>query len=238
MTIESQILKLVEQANPENPLYFVQNIVKPMCQKQIDDVIINCNACEIACGSKKSITRGNPNASILIIGESVSQEQQDGDSDLVYPLIDTAGDYLQEVLTYLNINEEQIFYINSVNCFPHREGIKRSSTIIERDACKTILDYTIKVVQPLIIICLGAVAINGINEEIGKHSVKDIRGKYFMYRGLDVMPTFHPGYFNELNGKVPNELIETYHGQFVNDIEKAINDLTESYPDINIIKGA
>lgn len=235
MSIENRIYELVQEADPDNPLSFVQNIVKPMCIDKLNNAIASCEDCDISCG-KKSLVRGNPNASILVIGESVSKEQQDGEDDYVYPLCDSAGDYLQQVLEYLNVDEEQVFYINSVNCFPNRNGNKRSSTVTERNNCKYFLDYALKTVEPLMIICLGAVAVNGINEEIGKQKISDIRGQYFMYRGINVMPTYHPGYFNELSGKVPDELIESYHGEFVSDVEKAITDLQEYYPDINIIK--
>lgn len=235
MTVEAKILELVKQVNPDNPLSYVQNIVKPMCQNKLDNAIIECTDCEIACNSRKSVTRGNPNASILVIGESVSLEQQEGESDYVYPLCDSAGDYLQEVFNYLGVNEEQVFYVNSVNCFPNRNGNKRSSTVAERKNCKTFLDYALKTVDPLLIICLGAVAVNGINEEIGKQKISDIRGNYFTYRGMYVMPTYHPAYFNELKGHMPDEIIETYHSEFVSDIETAITDLQEQFPEINII---
>lgn len=236
MNIEEQIYNLVSQANPDNPLAFVQNIVKPMAKEKLDEYIIDCDECEISCNSVKTITRGNPNAPILIIGESVSTEQQEL-GQITFPLCnDKASDNLNQVLSYLNVNEDAIFYINSVNCYPSRNGNKRSSTVKERNNCKTFLDYAIKLVDPLLIICLGAVAVNGINEEIGKQKITDIRGQYFTYRGIPVMATFHPGYFNELDGHIPDELIEEYYQQFTSDITTAITDLHNQCGHLNIIK--
>lgn len=236
MSIEKQIYDLVSQANPDNPLAFVQNIVKPMAKEKLDEYIMDCDECEISCNSVKTITRGNPNAPILIIGESVSTEQQEL-GQITFPLYnDKASDNLNQVLNYLNVNEDAIFYINSVNCYPNRNGNKRSSTVKERNNCKTFLDYAIKLVDPLLIICLGAVAVNGINEEIGKQKITDIRGQYFTYRGIPVMATFHPGYFNELDGHIPDELIEEYYNQFTNDITTAITDLHNQCGHLNIIK--
>ena len=59
-----------------------------------------------------------------------------------------------------------------------------------------------------------------------------------MYRGIKVMPTFHPGYFLELekSNRFDEETINNYKWDFYNDIEKAISDLQEQYPDLDLIK--
>ena len=236
MSVEQQIFELVKEKDPANPIQFVTGIVKPLAHEKLNAAIYTCEDCKISCNSVKSLTCGNPNASIMIIGESVSLEQQkDATEKYVYPFEDSAGMYLQEAFQYTNLNMDEVFFINSVNCFPNRDGNKRTSTVAERNCCKTFLDYAIKIVEPLMIICLGAVAVNGINEEIGKQKISDIRGKYFTYRGITVMPTYHPGYFNELEGKFPEELIDTYRSQFMEDIYKAITDLQSQYSDIKII---
>lgn len=236
MTKEEQIYNLVKEEDPANPLQYVMNIVKPMAHEKLNSAIFTCEDCAISCDSVKTLTSGNCNASIMIIGESVSLEQQEGSTDgYAFPFEDSAGVYLQQALENVGVNMDELFFINSVNCFPNRNGQKRSSTVAERTNCKTFLDYAIKIVEPLMIICLGAVAVNGINEEIGKQKISDIRGNYFTYRGITVMPTFHPGYFNELEGKFPDEIIDTYRSQFMEDIYKAITDLNNSYEDLKII---
>ena len=237
-TVEESIYNLVAQVDPDNPLDYVRNIVKPLAKKKLDDYILNCSECDICNNSVKTITRGNPNAPIMIIGESVSKEQQEKGQN-TYPFVeDKATENLNKVLNYLNVDENKLFFINSVNCFPQRSGIKRCSTVKERNNCKVFLDYAIRMVNPILIICLGAVAVNGINEEIGKQKITDIRGKFFQYRGIDVLPTFHPCYFNEIVGTTSTELVEIYFDQFFDDISLAINELHSQRPDLNIIKEA
>lgn len=236
--IEEKILDLVKEANPSNPISFVHNIVKPFAIEQLDNYILNCNDCDI-CNCTKTLTKGNPNASIMIIGESSTEDQQG--NEYSYPFECESGDFLNRALEKIGVNKEEIFYVNSVNCFPHRNLndniIKRAPTKTERTNCKLFLDYAIKTVEPLLIICLGSVATNGINEEIGKHNISKIRGEYFMYRGIKVMPTFHPGFFIELekSAKLDEETITAYQWDFFNDLNKAFNDLQEEYPDLNII---
>lgn len=235
-TVEESIYNLVEKTNPDNPLDYVRNIVKPLAKNKLDNLILSCNDCSICNNSVKTVTRGNPNAPIMIIGESVSKEQQEAGQN-TYPLYeDSASQNLNVVLEHLRVDENKLFFINSVNCFPQRNGIKRASTVAERKNCKTFLDYAIRIVDPILIICLGAVAVNGINEEIGKQKITDIRGQFFTYRGINVLPTFHPGYFNEILDKVPGELVEEYYNLFYDDIALAINSLNEQRPDLHIIK--
>lgn len=232
---QNTILDLVKGVNPDNPLSYVLNAVKPLAKQKLDEAIFSCTDCEISCNSKKSLTKGNPNASILIIGESVTIDQQESDEECVYPFEDDYKEALTNILDSLNINYNQLFFINSVNCFPNRNGEKRGATVNERKNCKYFLDYAIKMVEPLMIICLGAISVNGINEEIGKQKITDIRGSFFTYRGIDVMPTFHPRYFKELTSRdIPEDVIDEYYNEFYYDLLTAFNTFSEKYPNIKI----
>lgn len=232
---QKKILDLVKGVNPDNPLSYVLNAVKPLAKEVLDNAILECNDCEIACNSVKSLTKGNPNGSILIIGESVTTDQQESNEECVYPFEDDYKEALTNILDSFNVNYDQLFFINSVNCFPNRNGKKRGATVNERNNCKCFLDYAIKMVEPLMIICLGAVSVNGINEEIGKQKITDIRGNFFQYRGIDVMPTFHPRFFKELTEKsMPECVIDEYYNEFFSDLNLAFTTFAEKYPKIKI----
>lgn len=231
--IQQQIYELVKNANPDNPLAFVHNIVKPLAKEKLDNCIFECDACGICSLNQKTITYGNPNAPIMIIGESCSEHQN---SAMSIPFDDIYGNKLKEVLNELCVSKHSIFYINSVNCFPHRyvrdKVVGRAPTMEERKECKVFLDYAIDMVRPLLIICLGAVAVNGINEEIGMSNINNIRGEYFFYRDIPVMPTYHPKLF--LNEDNDEELNIEYEKKFKEDISKAINWANEEYSNLNI----
>lgn len=231
--IQNQIYELVKEANPDNPLAFVHNIVKPLAKERLDDCIFSCDACGICELKQKTVTYGNPNAPIMIIGESCSEYQQGA---MNVPLDDIYGDKLRDVLDELCVTNDSIFYMNSVCCFPHRyvkdEVVGRAPTVQERKECKVFLDYAIDMVRPLLIICLGAVAINAINEDIGMSNVNNIRGEYFTYRDIPVMPTYHPKFF--INEDNDEELNVEYEKKFKDDITKAIKWADEEYPQLNI----
>ena len=231
--IQQQIYDLVKKANPDNPLAFALNSVKPLAKLRLDDCISCCDACNICDAKQKTITYGNPNAPIMIIGESCSEEQYGEDC---IPLDDKYGVLLKETLNELNVTKDSVFYTNSVNCFPYRyvkeKIVGRAPTVQERKNCKVFLDYAIDMVRPLLIICLGAVAVNSINEEIGMSNINNIRGEYFTYRDIPVMPTYHPKFF--MNDYNDEELNEEYKKKFKDDITKAINWVNEEYPNLNI----
>ena len=115
---EEQILQLVKEDNPANPLSYVHNIVKPLAVNVLNDYILQCNDCNI-CNCVKTIGYGNPNASILIIGESSLEENQENKDN--NPINNSCGETLKLILKKLAINKDSIFFINSVNCFPTRE---------------------------------------------------------------------------------------------------------------------
>ena len=236
---EEQILQLVKEDNPANPLSYVHNIVKPLAVNVLNDYILQCDDCNI-CNCVKTIGYGNPNASILIIGESSLEENQENKDN--NPINNSCGETLKLILKKLAINKDSIFFINSVNCFPTRESgqeiIKRVPTVSERKKCNTFLDYAIKIVEPLLIICLGSVATNDINEEIGKQAISEIRGNYFNYRGIKVLPTYNPTYFDYLESldTMDEEYINSLRYDFFNDLKMGFFDLQKEYPDLDIIK--
>lgn len=233
MDAQSKIYEIVKKENPDNPLSFVLNAVKPLAIEKLNNAIKTCEDCKISCNSVKSLTKGNPNASILIIGDFITEEQNVRKKDCV-PFDDYAGESLYSILDYYNVNRNQLFFINSVNCFPTSDNIPRCPTVAERHRCKTFLDYAIEIVKPLMIICLGAVAINGINEEIGRQKLCDIRGNFFQYRGMDVMPTYSPSYFIEANNNVTKDILDVEFNEFCSDLEIAFTTFQEKYPNIPI----
>lgn len=237
---QKQIYEIVKKANPGDPLAYAQNAVKSLSIDVLNNAITECADCN-RCNKakiKKTLFNGNPNAVILIIGESVSKDQFDCEEEYLFPFEnDNSYKYLEENFNYLNLDLNNIAFINSVNCYFSKDddNNKRPPTVQERLNCKTFLDYAIKVVNPMLIICLGAVAVNGINEEIGKQNISKIRGNYFYYRGIPVMPTFHPAFFDNLLDS-SEELAEIRYNNFSEDISKAINDLNNQIAteDLNI----
>lgn len=231
---EDKILELVMQDNPANPLGYVSNIVRPFALKQMNTYIRECNDCGI-CNCIKTVGFGTnlKNPSILIIGECPDQKQQELKSE--NPFDTVSGTYLLNKLKELEINPDDIYFINSVNCYPVKSKISRPPTVSERTCCKVFIDYLIKVIDPLMVITLGSVATNALNEDIGKQNILDIRGQSFQYRGIDVFPTINPGLIEEYKTQPEvynNEYIEYLELCFNKDLEKAFSFFYNKYENI------
>lgn len=232
---ETRILNLVKQANPINPLAYVRNIVKEYSREKLDSYLMQCDACGL-CRGPKSLTKGNVNADVMIIGEAVSEVQTKLGKDFVYPMEGTQGlILLQKVLDHYHVNPDEVFYMNAVNCYPHKEIdgkiLPRTPSKKEVTECKVFLDYAIDIVRPSLIILLGSVALNLYKKE----AISKARGNWIDVRGIPAMPTYHPEYFIQIEGKKHPDLIEELKIDFVDDIEKALLYIQENYPDNNVL---
>lgn len=221
---KEDILKLVEKENPDNPIEYVNSIVRDLAVNKLNDYIFSCNECKIACANRKTYASGNTNASVMIILDQAE------DNEVINPFESEAGKYLLESLEQLSVYEDDLFVMNAINCYPHRDnGEKRPPTKKERTNCRHFLDYAIKAVDPLLIIALGGVAVNTINEEIGKVGIKQVRGQWFYYKGVPVMPTFHPNFFTEVEEWGSEELSNSYKLQYEADLKESIDYMNENY---------
>jgi uracil-DNA glycosylase family 4 len=235
MNVEDKILELVKQTNPDNPMSYVQNIVKGYSIEKLNSHIMGCKDCEEICEYGKSITLGNPNASVLIIGDGISDPSciEDG---VCYPFSSKES---QEVLDIafdaLHVNREEIFYINAVNCWTHKllgdEKVNRTPNKKEVNNCSVFVDYAINTIQPLVIILFGSIALNLYRKE----AIKKARGEWIDIKGIPAMPTYHPAYFSKLEGKQDEEIIANHKWEFFQDVRNAFLYIQENYPDTGVL---
>lgn len=147
----------------------------------------NCQRCPL--GSTRInavVSRGNPQADILIIGEGPGENE-----DLQgKPFVGKAGQLLDKILASVKLTEEEVFICNIVKCRPPGN---RKPTKDEMEACRPYLLEQIRLVQPKIILLTGASAIEGLFQEKSVGITK-IRGEWREWNGIACMPIFHPSY--------------------------------------------
>lgn len=223
--IEDKILSLVKLANPEDPITYTKSILKSYCIEKINSRIKACEKCDLCKNRIKSISYGNINASILIISDSISQEQFDKGDIVTTPLLDTDGETLNKALGVINASINSVYMVNAVNCFPanqkNNEIIKRIPSVKERTTCKSFVDDVINAINPAVIITLGSVSSNALSSN--KLSIMSDRGNEFNYNGYRVIPTFSPGFFREMEDKYDLEMMNYYKDLFLQDLYKAFS---------------
>jgi DNA polymerase len=150
----------------------------------------NCNLCELSKTRTKVVFgEGNEKAKVMIIGEAPG-----GEEDIQgRPFVGRAGKLLDQVLTEINWNRNEIYITNLVKCRPPEN---RLPSFYEISKCSKYLKLQIEFVNPSLIILLGAPAAQTI---LGTYipnlkGIKEIRGNVYEFNGKKYLPTFHPAY--------------------------------------------
>ncbi|HET9906551.1 MAG TPA: uracil-DNA glycosylase [Anaerolineales bacterium] len=141
-------------------------------------------------GTNIVISRGNPKAKLLIIGEAPGPEENIKGK----PFVGRAGQLLDKILESADFDpEKDVFITNSVFRLPPGEDGKafRKPTTEEIDFYRPFVLEIIRLVDPVIMLLTGNVACQSILEKTG---ITNLRGKWTEMNGRWVMPIFHPSY--------------------------------------------
>lgn len=143
-----------------------------------------CHRCPLRDGCTQVVFgEGNPDATLMLVGEGPgAQEDLEG-----RPFVGRAGQLLDRMLDAIGIARSEVYIANIVKCRPPGN---RAPTPAEQDACYPYLQRQIELIQPEVILCLGATAARRL---IGPtFSVTRDHGVWYDRAGRRVMATFHP----------------------------------------------
>lgn len=174
----------------------------------------NCTSIPIESEGATKIVfgEGNPNAEIMIIGEAPGQKED----ELGRPFVGRSGELLTQTLRTLGVQRQDLFITNVVKCRPPNN---RTPTPYEVAVYKKLLLFPeIKIINPKLIITVGAIALKALIDDIAK-GISQVRGKAHIKNGLTIVPTYHPAYIL----RNPNEL-----QTFRNDIAFALSLLNKN----------
>ncbi len=136
--------------------------------------------------SKIVISRGNPFAKLMIIGEAPGAKEE----ELGKPFVGRSGKLLDQLLQNAGIDISlDVYFCNVVKCRPPKN---RRPTKIEIQENLPWLYQQIKLVNPEIIVLVGKTALEAILKN--KSTISILRGKWINWNGRLVMPIFHPAY--------------------------------------------
>ncbi len=136
--------------------------------------------------NKIVVSRGNPEAQIVIIGEAPGAKED----ELGKPFVGRSGKLLDQLIQNVGIDISQdVYFCNVVKCRPPKN---RRPTKTEIQENLPWLYQQIKLVNPEIIVLVGATALEAILKN--KSPISILRGKWINWDGRLVMPIFHPAY--------------------------------------------
>jgi DNA polymerase len=131
---------------------------------------LNCSKCPLHEKRNKVVLgRGNLNAKIMFVGEGPGYKEDKTGKPFVGP----SGDLLDKYLGTFDLSRADVFVDNMVACWPYiiDEGTERKQTRKpspdEMLACRERIQNSIYTVDPLVIVTLGAPALQGLAGESG-----------------------------------------------------------------------
>jgi DNA polymerase len=147
--------------------------------------IAACKRCRLCEGRKNTVPGiGVPNPLVLVIGEGPGADE-DASGE---PFVGKAGQLLDKMLAAINLSRHtNCFIANIVKCRPPNN---RDPMPDEAEACRSFLDAQISVLKPKMILTVGRIAVQNIlNTTTG---INKLRGQFFEYRDIPLLPTYHP----------------------------------------------
>lgn len=146
----------------------------------------NCTRCPLHQGRTNIVhTEGNHKARLMFVGEAPGADED----AQARPFVGRAGQLLTRIIESLGLKREQVLIGNVNRCRPPGN---RPPTQEEAAICKPFLLREIAAVQPEVIVVLGNTAVkNLLDTRVG---ITRLRGQFQDYKGIKIMPTFHPAY--------------------------------------------
>jgi uracil-DNA glycosylase family 4 len=169
---------------------------------------------------------GNPDAEIMFIGEAPgADEDQQGE-----PFVGRAGQLLTKIIKAMGFAREDVYIANVLKCRPNMPAGSfgnRAPTPAEMQTCRPYLLEQIDIIQPRVLVALGAVAVEGLLGERG--TMRELRGRWHSYNGTPLMITYHPAYL--LRNQSPSEKRKVWEDmmQVLERLEKPISEKQRNY---------
>jgi uracil-DNA glycosylase family 4 len=152
-----------------------------------------CVKCAHLASSRKNVVfgEGDMNAQLMFVGEAPGADEDiQGE-----PFVGKAGQLLTKIIETMGLSRDSVYIANILKCRPDTPGQafgNRKPTPEEMQTCIPFLHEQIDLIRPKVLVALGGTAVEGL---LGKSvGIMKLRGVWQTYRGIPLMPTYHPAY--------------------------------------------
>jgi uracil-DNA glycosylase len=146
----------------------------------------DCTRCGLCEGRTQVVnTHGNRKARLMFVGEAPGADEDAQGK----PFVGRAGQLLTKIIEAIGMKREDVIIGNVNRCRPPGN---RQPTLEEAAICRPFLFREIAAVRPEVIVVMGNTALRNLLEV--REGITRVRGKFQDFRGIKVMPTFHPAY--------------------------------------------
>jgi uracil-DNA glycosylase len=145
-----------------------------------------CTRCRLAeTRTQVVFGAGAPDAELLFVGEAPGRNE-----DLSgQPFVGEAGQLLDKIVVAMGLTRGQVYICNILKCRPPGN---RNPLPDEIEQCEPYLLEQLGAVAPRVIVALGTFAARALLRT--EEPISRLRGKFFRYHEIELMPTYHPAY--------------------------------------------
>ncbi len=148
--------------------------------------VSGCTKCGLHARRKQTVfARGNGSARLCFVGEGPGADEDEQG----FPFVGKAGQLLDKMIEAMGFSRDEVYVCNIVKCRPPDNRKPEPGEIA---ACAPYLAEQLALIDPEVIVALGATAVEGLFGATG--GITKMRGRWKLYKGIAVMPTFHPAY--------------------------------------------
>ena len=154
--------------------------------QELKQEVLQCRACPLHRTRRNPVLgEGNPRAILVFVGEAPgAEEDQQG-----RPFVGKAGELLTRIIKAMGLEREEVYITNVLKCRPPNNRNPRPEEI---RACLPFLLRQMEIIKPKLICTLGTFAAQTL---LGtQERITSLRGRFHQWRGIKVMPTFHPAF--------------------------------------------
>jgi DNA polymerase len=167
---------------------------KEAAMAKLRDEALACTQCAHLVATRTQVVFGvgTVHAELMLIGEAPGlDEDKEGE-----PFVGAAGQLLTKIIEATGLGRDKVYIANILKCRPDTPGKvygNRKPRPEEMETCFPWVKRQIEIIQPKVMVALGGTAVEGL---LGKmpSGITRLRGNWQAYRGVPVMPTFHPSY--------------------------------------------
>jgi DNA polymerase len=169
---------------------------------------------------------GNPDAELMFIGEAPGADE-DARGE---PFVGRAGQLLTKIIETMGFSRAEVYIANVLKCrpdMPRGSSGNRPPTPEEMQTCLPYLAEQIDIIQPKVLVALGATAVEGLLGTRG--TMREMRGRWHSHRETPLMITYHPSYL--LRNQAPTEKRKVWEDmlQVLERLEQPISDKQRNY---------
>ncbi len=152
--------------------------------QKLEKTCLECQKCDLRKGCRQVVFGGgDPQARLMLVGEAPGADED----RLGTPFVGRAGQLLDRILNAAEIDRADVYITNIAKCRPPGNRLPLQPEV---DACLPYLFEQLELINPDIVVCLGALATRTLIDK--KASITRMRGTWHEKDKRRYMATFHP----------------------------------------------